>query len=781
MISRPENSTSQSRLYGVGGNIRESEKNTLLPYSHVRVLGTSKGTVANEKGYYFIVLERGIHRLLFSYIGYNSDTLTVEISDMNLTEDIFLEPSAAMQREIVVSAFRHNPAERIILRAIEKKHEILEKLNNYNFEAYSKSVFNIDVTNKGKRDTLIVGILETQSSGFWSQPDKYKEIVNARKQTDNFNPAQNAFSPGIIPNLNDDVITFDRNLVIGPINRKSLDYYSFEMIDTTAINNVNIFRINMEPRKDNIPLFKGIISIADSTYSVMDIDVTFNEAFQLPPLKNFRIREKFALYEGYFWLPVHITYEFDLTFMNFLPKINNIMFKQTSVIHDYSINNTDFDTGIFDEMVVSISPDADDADSLTWASMQAIPLTEKEKHVYKEIEEEMNSPFGRTVKFIFQSPLNFSDLPITEFSDFYRFNRVEGHYLGLGLHINNFFPGTTVTAAGGYGFSDKNFKYRFEIERTIISESDISLGYMAYEQINTTFPEFIFGTTSNTFLALFEKVDYYDYFLTEGWNIFTRWRPLPRTLLGFSYIEEKHISQKKNSDYSLFGSGSYRYNPSILDGDYRGFGLTLNFDSRKFMDIGITEVPLSGKNGWIINADLKHAQPDIRNSDLDFTRLFFSIRRDQFTRGFGYYVLKLVGGFSGGDLPPQYYFTLPGSISDYSSFGAFRTININEFSGDMMTALHFEYNTGSYLFRTLKIPYFKSRHYDLIFFTAAGSTDISKSNITHSSFPVRITEETFWEAGVGLGGIFVFRMDFTWRLTHKDENKFVIRLGSSLY
>ncbi|MCP4725555.1 MAG: carboxypeptidase-like regulatory domain-containing protein [bacterium] len=771
----------QAKLFGIGGNIRDRESNTSLPYAHVRIMGTSQGTVANEKGYYFVVLEQGSHMLLFSYIGYNTDTLTVEIKDENLIEDIYLAPSATMQSEIVVSAFMHNPAERIILRAIERKHEILEKLRNYNFNAYSKSVFNVDVTKKGKRDTLIVGILETQSSGFWAKPDKYKEIITSRKQTANFNPAQNVFSLGVIPNLNDDVINFGRNLVVGPVNPRSLDFYSFEMQDTTAINGINVYRIRMEPRKNNIPLFKGVISIADSTYSVMDIDVTFNEVFQLPPLRDFRLREKFALYDEFFWLPVHVNYEFDMTFMNFMPRINNIMFKQTSIIHDYSINDPDFNNDIFDYMIVNVSPGADETDSLTWASRQAIPLTQKEKQTYEEVEKDMKRPFGRVVKFLFHSPLNIEDLPITEFSDFYRFNRVEGNYLGVGLKFDYILPQTSLTLTGGYGFADENFKYKIEAEQFFTPEREVSIGFRASKHLNTTYPEFIFGTTTNTFLALFEKEDYYDYYLSKGWKIFGRWRPLPRTLLEVSYKNESQTSQSRNSDYSLFGSGNYRENPLIDDGDLKGLELSFNYDSRKFMNVGVTEMPVNGKNGWIINTDIKYSSPGFNSSHFDFSRFFASVRRDQFTRGIGYFVFKMAVGLTGGDIPRQYLFSLPGSISDYSSFGTFKTIDINEFSGDMMAAFHFEYNLGSYLFRTLKVPYFKKRHYELIFFTAAGWTDMSYYSTHAIAYPVNITDETFWEAGFGLGGILFFRFDFTWRLTHKYENKFVIRLGSSLY
>ncbi|MFC1563924.1 DUF5686 family protein [candidate division KSB1 bacterium] len=773
---------SQVKLYGAGGYIRDKETNEPLPYAHIRILGTSQGSVSNEDGYYFIVLKEGSYRLLFSYIGYDSDTMSVNITDKNIEQDIYLDPAAALQREIVVKAFRHNPAERIILRAIQKKHEVLDKLENIEFSAYSKSVFFADITKKGVRDTNIVGILETHSSGYRSKPDKYKEIINSRRQTANFNSAQNTFSLGKIPDLNDDVISFDRNRIIGPINPNSLDYYSFDMIDTTAVNGIMIFRIRMEPKKENIPLFRGGLSIADSTYSIMDIDVSFNDAFQLPPLKNFRVREKFALYDEIFWLPVDVIYEFDFGFLDIIPRVNKIYFKQTSTIHDYRINTSDFDNKIFDEYLISVDPEADETDSLTWASRQAVPLTDGEEFAYREIEKEMKSPFGRAVKFVFQSPFNFDKLPITEFSDFYRLNRVEGNYLGAGFKFDRIYPQTSLTITGGYGFADENFKYKIEPEQYFTAERLFSLGGSLYKRLNNTYPELLFSTSSNTFLALFNKVDYYDYYLTEGWNVFGRWRPLPRTMLELSYGEEYQKSQEKNSDFSLFGSGRYRENPDIFDGRYNGFGLSFGHDSRKFFDIGVIELPVSGENGWIITADIDHSLPGFHNCDFDFTRLFFTLRRDQFTHGVGYFVFKVIGGLSTGTLPYQNLFSLPGSISDFSSFGAFRTIETREFSGDRMAAVHFEYNLGSYLFRTLKIPYFRKRHYDLILFTSGGMTDISSMDPGIFEFPVRTTgSKNFWEAGFGLGGILFFRLDFTWRLTHKYENKFVIRLGSSLY
>lgn len=72
---------------------------------------------------YVIRLNPGRHKLVFSFIGYNSETLDIFIEDQDVERNIYLKPTLTPVSEIVVS--HYHPAERIILKAISKKKEIM--------------------------------------------------------------------------------------------------------------------------------------------------------------------------------------------------------------------------------------------------------------------------------------------------------------------------------------------------------------------------------------------------------------------------------------------------------------------------------------------------------------------------------------------------------------------------------------------------------------------------------------------------------------------------------
>jgi hypothetical protein len=110
--------------------------------------------------------------------------------------------------EIVVRP-GENPALEIIRKAIEKKKERNEKLNQYEFEAYTKGIIrttedisagrssvSLGIGGSDTTELKITGILENHSKGYFSKPNQYKEIILARKQSANFPPTLNTLTGG---------------------------------------------------------------------------------------------------------------------------------------------------------------------------------------------------------------------------------------------------------------------------------------------------------------------------------------------------------------------------------------------------------------------------------------------------------------------------------------------------------------------------------------------------------------------------------------------------------
>ncbi|HEY6625713.1 MAG TPA: carboxypeptidase-like regulatory domain-containing protein, partial [Ignavibacteriaceae bacterium] len=162
----------------ISGEIKDAQSGEALPYGNVRVINTKLGTAANANGAYEIKLNSGNYSLVASYIGYYSDTVTVELKDNLAGVDFILRKTEILLPEIVIRP-GENPALEIIRKAIEKKNERNSKLNSYEFEAYTKGLVRTtdEISARGRTvsagigtdddsvDLKITGLLENQSRG----------------------------------------------------------------------------------------------------------------------------------------------------------------------------------------------------------------------------------------------------------------------------------------------------------------------------------------------------------------------------------------------------------------------------------------------------------------------------------------------------------------------------------------------------------------------------------------------------------------------------------------
>ena len=67
------------QTYSLSGRISDKETGVALAYANVRVLNSSLGTTSNPEGEYDIKLEPGEYKLIASYIGYKTDTISVDL------------------------------------------------------------------------------------------------------------------------------------------------------------------------------------------------------------------------------------------------------------------------------------------------------------------------------------------------------------------------------------------------------------------------------------------------------------------------------------------------------------------------------------------------------------------------------------------------------------------------------------------------------------------------------------------------------------------------------
>lgn len=97
----------QSDKNTINGYIRDADNGETLIGANVFAESETLGSTSNEYGFYSLSLDPGTYQITFSYLGFESQTMTVEL-DVNKTLDIELKTATAQLEEIVVSAKAKN-------------------------------------------------------------------------------------------------------------------------------------------------------------------------------------------------------------------------------------------------------------------------------------------------------------------------------------------------------------------------------------------------------------------------------------------------------------------------------------------------------------------------------------------------------------------------------------------------------------------------------------------------------------------------------------------------
>lgn len=102
----PVQGLEQQAKHTLSGTINDKETGEALIGATIRAQGLpATGTVTNEYGFYSLTLPEGAYELLFSYLGYQTQTKAVPLT-ANTKIDIALEEDARQLNEVVVSSRR---------------------------------------------------------------------------------------------------------------------------------------------------------------------------------------------------------------------------------------------------------------------------------------------------------------------------------------------------------------------------------------------------------------------------------------------------------------------------------------------------------------------------------------------------------------------------------------------------------------------------------------------------------------------------------------------------
>jgi hypothetical protein len=472
----------------IEGKVVDRLDGTVLSFANIRVLGSMRATSSNDVGEFRIYLHAGKYTLVASYLGYNSDTVSVDLTGKNGIINFSLNRSTIAFPTVVVTP-GINPALAIVKEAIVKKEKRAEKINSYEMDSYTKGIFKSnqeedDEPDSAKHAVKIVGILENTGVSYFKKPDYYKDVIIARKQTANFPPEINTMiGSKMIQSFYENKINFFDLPIPGPIANNALSYYDYYIVDSLAIDNQKVYKIHVNTLSDSDPGFTGSIFIMDKSFDLIKVDVELNRAANLGGfLDTVKIFQQFLQYDS-LYMPVDYRIAVKLNLLGLI----KLSVDLNSVMYNYKIN-TDEKEELFNKAIVTVLPDADSRDSEYWNASQFIPNNDEEKKAYFKIDSMETAPKSlgkRLLNSLMEGEYSLNkNFYITTPLNMYHFNRVEGHAIDFGVAEKDLFAKRLNSQLKfHYGFSDKKFKTEFETSMLLGDYRTYKISFSAFQSI----------------------------------------------------------------------------------------------------------------------------------------------------------------------------------------------------------------------------------------------------------------------------------------------------------
>ena len=464
----------------------------------------SGGVVTNINGEYKIESRKSGEILVFSAVGYK--TQTVKVGSGAQTINIKLAPDDILLDEVVVKpkkekySRKNNPAVEFMKKVIDhKKAQNLEINDYYQYEKYEKMKMSIndltpeklekgiykkyaflkdqvEVSETTKKLILPISVQETSSQViFRKDPENKKTIIKGM----NSNGIEEFFSTGDMLgtvlkdvfadiNIYDDDIRLLQQRFVSPIGSNAISFYKFYLMDTIMVDRDECVHLTFVPQNSQDFGFTGhLYVLKDSTYAVKKCTMNLPKKTGVNFVNKMDIVQKYEQLPNGNWVLSDDDMIVDLSWNS---KGNGGM--QVERLSKYS--NYKFDP--IEQRLFRLKGSViKEADMLSksdeyWASVRQVPLTKKESSMDVFVNRLEQVPGFKYIIFGAKALIeNFvetgtkehkSKVDIGPINTMISSNYIDGTRFRLsGMTTAHLNPHWFVNGYGAYGLKDQRWKY----------------------------------------------------------------------------------------------------------------------------------------------------------------------------------------------------------------------------------------------------------------------------------------------------------------------------------
>lgn len=359
----------------------------------------------------------------------------------------------------------------------------------------------------------------------------------------------------------------------------------------------------------------------------------------------------------------------------------------------------------------------------------------------------------------------------------FRYNRVDGLFLGLGSEKKYYWDGSrSYNAYGSVGYAFKLHRWRYQLGLTrqfaVVGEDDSGSNHLLEfglegHSLTDTKDQWLINVHENTAAALLIHEDFRDYYGREGFGAHiahSSQRDYLLMQLKVEYLADRYTSLSKGTEYAIFGGKKvFRPNPPIDDGKMRSALVSAGFST-------VTKT-VHGLEGWSISGSTEFARRRW-GSEFGFSQFVGDIRRYQPLGRYDNLNIRVRAGTSTGVVPAQRIFEMGG-------LGTLNAYRFKSDAGNRMVLANLEYIiNGDFL-------------HDLDFWPSWLMRGINFLVMADAGWIANVPSQTDWTGGfetlrlrnfknnLGLGFTNKngsFRIGFAWRTDVKAPAVFLLRV-----
>lgn len=469
------------------GRVFDGETGKALPYVNVNFSGTSIGIMTNVKGEYELVSERKVSRIVISYIGYTTQSISVQ-KQVHQKLDIALEPKRIELEaaEVRPDKKQKNPAKPLMQRVAEAKpqndpsklpavsynyherlqidlNDIPEKLPGRKaWGAFAWVWESLDSTDaRVALPTFLsesVGTKRTQK-----KPRRVEQRVEAARATwlSDGESSSSVTSEFLSINLYENQLLLLDKAFTSPLNDRGNLHYRYYILDTLDVSNRPAFHLAFVPRRRGELTFEGELWIDTLTLALSKVEAKVSEGANLNFIRALRWKQEYALVENN-WVLVK---QEDVMDMALSGSGMGIYGRNTVVNTDFEFAKEWPDSVWSSRRDLSFAKGSNEMLEKDWAKKRPEPLLAKESHVYWMADSVESMGQYKFIKgFLYglgSGTVIIGKIELGPWYYTYSRNLVEGHRIRLGAETSNKFSRSFMPKAYiAYGTKDKEFKYK---------------------------------------------------------------------------------------------------------------------------------------------------------------------------------------------------------------------------------------------------------------------------------------------------------------------------------